>query len=371
MSDAPAAPSAPSLAPSESLLQYLAIGRLATNKEGTLLPEKHRLVAHNFARKDDPDPEYAKSIKSHLKAVLKRAGHKLTPGKRIRLKDDAARYEVHILTDEAEGDRAKTLVFFAVTAVDFPKYHSVPSLLKDLKGGFYATVDKGTLWQGGSVQRACQPYFARLSRHYATSVLSSVQAKADSVKEVMASSVARALHSVETLEDMDEKAEMFEDKSKTFFKRAEEVKVIERSKYRKLTILLALGVLAVIAYLVYTAVDKYKLISGDDDEDSSSSSTGEADPRSSTGEEEGSTGVGDGGAGRRLLALRLPAVAASGPGPVAHSPASDEVQQAAAAVLLGSGQRTGALSRRSPLQRLQQQWHVGASNLRQEPPAAL
>ena len=94
------------------LLFYLAIGRLASNREGELLPEKHRLVAHNFGRKGDPDPDWAKSIKSHLKAVMKRAGHKLAPGKRIRLKDDAGNYEVHILTDEAEGDRTKTLVFF-------------------------------------------------------------------------------------------------------------------------------------------------------------------------------------------------------------------------------------------------------------------
>jgi hypothetical protein len=96
----------------QELLKFLAIGRLAVNADGELLPEKHRLVAHNFSRKDDPDKEWTKTIKSHVKAVMKRAGHKLTPGKRIRLKDDNAQYEVHILTDEQDGDHAKTLVFF-------------------------------------------------------------------------------------------------------------------------------------------------------------------------------------------------------------------------------------------------------------------
>lgn len=204
MSEDPSAP----VAPSGPLLLFLAIGRLACNQEGDLLPEKHRLVAHNFTRKDDPDPEWSKSVKSHLKQVMKRAGHKLTPGKRIRLRDDQQQYEVHILTDEAQGDKSKTLVFFgrnrdtrvemeesasvasafcasvcaltrlfvsasasvlvcrrlssAVTAPNFPKYHNVPALLRDLKGGFYQTVDAGTLWNGGSVQRACQPYFQRL-----------------------------------------------------------------------------------------------------------------------------------------------------------------------------------------------------------------
>jgi hypothetical protein len=300
------------------------------------LPEKHRLVAHNFARKDDPDPEWSKAVKSHLKAVLKRAGHKLTPGKRIRLKDDQQRYEVHILTDEAEGDKAKTLVFFAVTAVDFPKYHSVPALLKDLKAGFYATVDAGTLWSGGSVQRACQPYFQRLSTHYATSVLSNVQGKVEQVRDVMASSVAKALSTVEQLEDMDEKAELFEDKSKTFFKRTEEVKVQERSKYRALTCLLAIAIIAVIAYLVFTAVVKYRQASGETGGDDSSSSSSS----SSTGGDESSSSSSSGDGydsstpGRRLLSMRSSLLS-----PLSSSlpPASDAARQATREVLLRAG----------------------------------
>lgn len=110
MSDEAARPTA--IQPGSELLKFLAIGRLASNAQGDLLPDKHRLVAHNFSRKDDTDPEWTKTIKSHVKAVMKRAGHKLTPGKRIRLKDDNSLYEVHILTDEPEGDKNKILVFF-------------------------------------------------------------------------------------------------------------------------------------------------------------------------------------------------------------------------------------------------------------------
>jgi hypothetical protein len=54
------------------------------------------------------------------------------------------------------------LCVLAVTSLDFPKYHAVHALLKDLKGGFLQTVDTKTLWNGGSVQKACQPYFTRL-----------------------------------------------------------------------------------------------------------------------------------------------------------------------------------------------------------------
>jgi hypothetical protein len=60
--------------PCDSLLQYLAIGRLVVSPQtGELVPEKHRLVAHNFSKKDDPDPEWTKQVKSHVKAVMKRS----------------------------------------------------------------------------------------------------------------------------------------------------------------------------------------------------------------------------------------------------------------------------------------------------------
>jgi hypothetical protein len=95
---------------------------------------------------------------------------------------------------------------------------------------------------------------------YASSPLAKVQVKVEAVRDVMQNSVARALSSVENLEDMDEKAELFEDKSKTFYKRTEAVKVQERSKYRKLTCLLATLIIAIIAYFVITAVVKYRFV---------------------------------------------------------------------------------------------------------------
>jgi hypothetical protein len=108
------------------LIHYLAIGRLAVSEKGDLLPDKHRLVAHNFARKDEPDPEGAKAIKSHLKAVLKRAGHKLQPGKRIRLKDDAARYEVTQRKENLILQTGSDLICFSLDhCSDVIAFHSV------------------------------------------------------------------------------------------------------------------------------------------------------------------------------------------------------------------------------------------------------
>ena len=124
--------------------------------------------------------------------------------------------------------------------------------------GFFQTVDAGTLWNGGSVQRACQAYFIRMTEHYASSPLSAVQGKVDRVRDVMSSSVSKALTSVEALEDMDEKAELFEDKSKTFYKRSEQVKTLEKNSYRKLTCILCLAIVGIVAYLVISAIQKYK-----------------------------------------------------------------------------------------------------------------
>ena len=108
------------------------------------------------------------------------------------------------------------------------------------------------------MQRGCQAYFARLTAHYATSPLSTVQQKADQVRDVIAKGVGRALNSVEALEDMDEKAELFEDKSKTFYKRSEKVLAQEKGKYRRLTLLLCLVIVGIVAYLVISAIQKYR-----------------------------------------------------------------------------------------------------------------
>src|SRR4051812_38986816 len=78
---------------------------------------------------------------------------------------------------------------------------------------------------------------------YGTSPLMNVQTKVDQVQNVMTSSVHKALANVETIEEMDEKAELFEDQSKRFAKRAEGVQSQEKWKYRKLTIIICLAVL--------------------------------------------------------------------------------------------------------------------------------
>src|SRR4051812_17710158 len=90
-------PQAAPIAYGSELLKYVAIGKLYRNPEnGELQPEKHRLIAHNFGGPKDPDPEWGKQIKAHIKLIMKKASHKLLPGKRIRLKDEAGQYEVHI-----------------------------------------------------------------------------------------------------------------------------------------------------------------------------------------------------------------------------------------------------------------------------------
>jgi hypothetical protein len=109
-----------------------------------------------------------------------------------------------------------------------------------------------------------------------------VQVKVDVVRDVMVTSVSRALNSVEKLEEMDEKAELFEDKSKTFLKRSTLVQEEQKRSYRTITLLVALAIIAIIIYLIYIAVNKYKQAHPDTPTpvpDVSSSSTGVAGAR--------------------------------------------------------------------------------------------
>jgi hypothetical protein len=88
----------------------------------------------------------------------------------------------------------------------------------------------------------------------------SVNIKVEAVKDVMLSSVTKALTSVEALEQMDEKAELFEDQSKKFHKRSVEVKVQEKSKYRWIICMLVMLVLVVLGYFIVPAILAYKSV---------------------------------------------------------------------------------------------------------------
>ena len=239
------------------VLLGLAVGRLSVDTTGTGPLPPPALLADDLPSSTISDP---KKARSHLKAIMKKGGHKLTPGKRLRLRNDEDGYDVHILCDRVdEGGLAPcVVVLFVLTVDNFSKYYSIATVLKDFRGAVYGQVEPATLAQmkAGSVagnKAALQPAFTRLVAQYGQSSLLTAETKVAAVKELMTASVAKALNSVEHLEELEESSERFEEQSKQFSKRAVAVKKVHRRNYWWLGGLGALLIIAVLLYFIIPA----------------------------------------------------------------------------------------------------------------------
>lgn len=234
---------------------------------------KHQVLAYASASKD----ERTKVYKQHVKELMSKGASRLTGGKRVRLvsddEEEAEKYELNVLTEYIDGDPNLAIVFFAVTAVDFGKHQSISGLFKDFKAGVYAEFESDSLasaQSSGPVHSTMKRFFDQLFTKYNKSQLVQVSRKVDAVKEVMKSNVNRALGNVEQLEEMEVKAESMENQAKLFEKRSGSVLWMMRCRYIKITLLLGLLVVALLAYLIYYIYNKTK--SSDSDSSSSSSS---------------------------------------------------------------------------------------------------
>jgi hypothetical protein len=226
--------------------------------DGRWAEGKHQLLC-SYAAKEDRE---VKAYKSHVKAIMNKGANKLQAGKRIRLTSDSNDYDLHVLADHADDDPSHTLIFFAVTDPAFGKHHTVSSLLKDFRRDFYDAVPvkdltaTSTTSSGGSLTKQTQPVLARLFAQYNVSKLREVQQKVDKVKSVMKENVDKALTNVEHLEEMETKAEQFQEHAKQFSKNSTKLKQLFRCRYYKITGLLALLILAIIGYIIYAIYAK-------------------------------------------------------------------------------------------------------------------
>ena len=105
------------------------MGRLSVDAaSGSLQPELHALLADDFTADAVAD---VKKARSHLRAIMKKGGHKLTHGKRLRLHNDDDGYDVHILCERLDEDAQQpcTVVLFVLTVPNFANvHHSSPQL---------------------------------------------------------------------------------------------------------------------------------------------------------------------------------------------------------------------------------------------------
>lgn len=137
------------------------------------------------------------------------------------------------------------------------QYHPIASVLRDLKAATYSELDGGQLAHlkanAPHTRSLLAPVFQRISLVYGHSPLSTVEGKVAAVKEVMTASVARALQSVEHLEDMEESSERFEEQSKQFHKKTVSVRKVHKKNWAVLGLLFAVVIVAVILYFAIPA----------------------------------------------------------------------------------------------------------------------
>ena len=257
------------------VLLGLALGRLSVDPTGDSKVEPPTLLADDLPPPTVADPKRARA---HLKAILKKGGHKLLPGKRLRLRNDDDGYDVHILSDRVDegGVKPCVVVLFVLTVGNFAKYYSIAQVLRDFKGGVYSAVEPAALAQmrpasAAANKAALQPAFNRLVAQYGHSPLLTAETKVAAVKDLMTASVAKALNSVEHLEELEESSERFEEQSRQFSKRTVAVKKVHRRNYFWLGLL---GVLLVIAVLLYFIIPAAVGSSSSSSSPSPSSSTG-------------------------------------------------------------------------------------------------
>ena len=108
-------------------------------------------------------------------------------------------------------------------------------MLRDLKAATYSECDAAQLAackpNSPNTRTMLAPVFNRVALVYGHSNLATAEHKVAAVKDIMTASVARALQSVEHLEDMEESSERFEEQSKQFHKKTVAVKKQHRKKY--------------------------------------------------------------------------------------------------------------------------------------------
>jgi hypothetical protein len=256
-----------------------ALGRLGVDRvTGELSVDLHCLLCDDLSTSSTVID--AKKARSHLKAIMRKGGHKLTGGKRLRLRNDEDGYDVHILADRLdEISPPSTLVLFVLTVPNFNRYYNIATVLRELKAAVYSAADPSFLCQtkasATSANRAVLlPAFQRVSSQFGRSPLATAETKVAQVKDIMAASVSKALHGVEHLEDMEESSERFEEQSKQFHKKATLVKKQHKKNFWVLGLLIAIIVIAVALYFIIPAAIGSSSSSSSTPNGSSSSTAG-------------------------------------------------------------------------------------------------
>jgi len=192
---------------------------------------------------------------------MTKAAHKLQMGTRICLtetEEPGTPYELHLVAEEVEDSPGNIIVYFVATDSGFGKAQSITKLLADFKAGLYAA-GGGSVISGsgaGGMQARMAPTLTSLATKFGSSKIAAVQNKVEEVKAVMRENVDLALNNVDKLEVMEEKAADMEREAKTFNRGATKLAWTMRCRNWKLTMLIALLVIAVLVAIIYPIAKK-------------------------------------------------------------------------------------------------------------------
>lgn len=234
---------------SSSLTMYLGVGRLVRQGD-TFMEGQHQVIAEKLASDKD---QFAEQYKTSVRQIMDKGAARFSIGKRLRLTSDANNYDLHVLPESVtENGVTHTIIYFAITDTKLGTVHSIPKLFDDLKSGFLGANKTSEICKakaGGSCNSNSGSVFTALLKRYGDSKIAQVQKKADAVKDVMKDNVAKALDNVEKLDQMELKAEEFENQASQFQKNSNRVFKRMRCQNRKATAMLV-GVVVFILLLI-------------------------------------------------------------------------------------------------------------------------
>jgi len=243
------------VAAQQSLVKFLAVGRLVRKSDGSFSDTEHQIIASRGANKGDPQ---AKAYKSHVQEIMNRGAAKIKPDRRIRLTSDGNYYDLHVMGDLLENKEDQMIVFFAVTTVDFGGL--VGRLLEDLKTSFYAAHSPAAIMSAkekGPVHKASASLLSQLIAKYGTNKIAEVQAAVEKVKDTMTENVEKTLANVEKFEDLQQKAATVNAQAQKFEKQSAGVLSNFRCKYYKTTAIIVLIVVAIMLVIIVPIAVKY------------------------------------------------------------------------------------------------------------------
>jgi hypothetical protein len=173
---------------------------------------------------------------------------------RMKLANNEQGYDVQVHVEFIENS---TILFIAMTDIEFGKHHMVSAFLDEFKASFYRRVDKSEVNAAKSaLEKRCKETLVALQSKYSKSVLQEVNKKVTDLKGVMQENIDISLKNVENMHELENKASEIYDSAQKFESKASEMRCAQQCQYYKTYFIIFLIVAAIITIIVVIATKK-------------------------------------------------------------------------------------------------------------------